>query len=59
MDRTAVQMPFRQWPSLQGEGSKGPADVARIAVQGEGQRSGSEEVLGEGGADAVRAWVGR
>jgi len=33
--------------------------VARIAVQGEGQRSGSEEVLGEGGADGVRAWVGR
>jgi len=56
---TAVQMPLRQWPSLQGEGSNGPADVARIAVQGEGQRSGCEEVLGEGGADAVGAWVGR
>ena len=41
------------------EGVKGPAEVARIAAQGKGQMSGYEKVLGEGGADAVGAWVWR
>ena len=39
------------------EGVKGPAEVARIAARGKGQMSGYEKVLGEGGADAVGAWV--
>ncbi len=41
------------------EGVKGPAEVARIAAQGKGQMSGYEKVLGDGGADAVGAWVWR
>jgi cytochrome c6 len=41
------------------EGVTGPAEVARIAAQGKGQMSGYEKVLGEGGADAVGAWVWR
>jgi cytochrome c6 len=41
------------------EGVKGPAEVARIAAKGKGQMSGYEKVLGEGGADAVGAWVWR
>lgn len=41
------------------EGVKGPAEVARIAAEGKGQMSGYEKVLGEGGADAVGAWVWR
>jgi cytochrome c6 len=39
------------------EGVKGPADVARIAANGKGQMSGYAKVLGEGGPDAVGAWV--
>jgi cytochrome c6 len=39
------------------EGINGPADVARIAAAGKGQMSGYGKVLGEGGADAVGAWV--
>lgn len=41
------------------EGIKGPLDVARIAAQGKGQMSGYQKVLGDGGADAVGAWVWR
>ena len=39
------------------EGVKGAADVARIAANGKGQMSGYAKVLGEGGPDAVGAWV--
>jgi cytochrome c6 len=39
------------------EGVKGAADVARIAAEGKGQMSGYAKVLGEGGPDAVGAWV--
>ena len=39
------------------EGVMGPADVARIAANGKGQMSGYAKVLGEGGPDAVGAWV--
>jgi cytochrome c6 len=39
------------------EGVKGAADVARIAANGQGQMSGYAKVLGEGGPDAVGAWV--
>lgn len=44
---------------LLSQGIKGPEDVARIAAQGKGQMSGYDKVLGEGGADAVGAWVWR
>ena len=39
------------------EGVKSAADVARIAAQGKGQMSGYGKVLGEGGPEAVGAWV--
>jgi cytochrome c6 len=39
------------------EGINGPADVARIAAAGKGQMSGYAKVLGDGGPDAVGAWV--
>jgi cytochrome c6 len=39
------------------EGVKSAADVARIAANGKGQMSGYAKVLGEGGPDAVGAWV--
>lgn len=39
------------------EGVNNAADVARIAADGKGQMSGYGKVLGEGGADAVGAWV--
>lgn len=39
------------------EGVTSAADVARIASEGKGQMSGYAKVLGEGGADAVGAWV--
>ena len=39
------------------EGVKDAADVARIAANGKGQMSGYAKVLGEGGPDAVGAWV--
>lgn len=40
-------------------GIQGPADVARIAAQGVGQMDGYGKVLGEGGPEAVGAWVWR
>ncbi len=39
------------------EGVQNAADVARIAANGKGQMSGYGKVLGDGGADAVGAWV--
>jgi len=39
------------------EGVKNAADVAQIAAEGKGQMSGYGKVLGDGGADAVGAWV--
>jgi len=39
------------------EGISGAADVARIAAAGKGQMSGYGSVLGEGGPEAVGAWV--
>jgi cytochrome c6 len=39
------------------EGVKSAADVARIAANGKGQMSGYGKVLGEGGPEAVGAWV--
>lgn len=39
------------------EGVKSAADVARIAAQGKGQMSGYGKVLGDGGPEAVGAWV--
>jgi cytochrome c6 len=39
------------------EGINGPADVARIAAAGKGQMSGYAKVLGDGGPEAVGAWV--
>ena len=40
-------------------GIQGPADVARIAALGVGQMDGYAKVLGEGGPEAVGAWVWR
>lgn len=40
-------------------GIQGPADVSRIAAVGVGQMDGYGEVLGEGGPEAVGAWVWR
>ncbi len=40
-------------------GIQGPADVAHVAAVGKGQMSGYGKVLGDGGAEAVGAWVWR
>jgi cytochrome c6 len=43
--------------ALQRNGITGPGDIATIAAQGRGQMSGYGAVLGDGGAEAVAAYV--